>query len=136
MQRLYLSADYPEQFIYEYIPQVFIELVRKQLIKNKNSKMDKYLKKNYQLSILDINNYLDMLRVDKCKLGYIIHADIPYKTAQGYYVREIFHIISYGNLDIKGLHIIDGALDYIKCNINTLYRLYKFNYSRFNSRKS
>ena len=135
MQRVYLSLEYPDQFIYEYIPKVFTDIVIYQLKQNEKSAMHTYIKEHYNLNFSDINKYLDKLRIDRYAFGYVIHCDISDKTANGYYLREIFHVISYGNLEIKGLHIIDGALDYIRKNANVLYRLYLFNCSRFNNRK-
>ena len=91
--------------------------------------MNKYLVDNYQLGISDIISLLKTMRVDEYESFYIIHFDVDdfIKTKKtNIRVRELLHLVSYGNLKVKGLHVIDGTFDYIAGNIAGLYRLFIF----------
>ena len=126
MERLIISKNYPKKFVYTYIPRVFKQLAYKKLVIHKKSKMNKYLVDNYQLGIADIYPLLNKIRIAEYKSFYIMHYDIDdrLKNKNRNHVREIFHVLCYGNLEVRGLHVIDGAFDYIAGNITSLYNLY------------
>lgn len=126
MERLILPKTYPKNFIYNYIPKIVKKLAIKRLSLYSQSRMSRYLSTNYRISIGDIIKLLDKIRIDEYKNFYILHYDIidTFPQNSKIKIREVFHLVSYGNRDVKGTHAIDSTFDYIAGNIHSIYSMY------------
>lgn len=130
MQRLIISNKYPEDFVYNYLPELFKQLAAKKILLYRKSSINSYLEKNYNIKITDLIKYLNYIKINSYKNMYIIHMDVDEKLQDGTLVRELFHLISYGNREVRGCHIIDNSFDFIGGNLKYIYRLYTFNKTR------
>lgn len=123
MQRLIIPDSYPEKFIYKYLPDIFYQVAARRLYLHRKSRMNSYIKKNYDLEITDIVNLLKLIKIDKYEHTYVMHFDIDDKVGD-IRIRELLHLISYGNREVQGLHVVDNTFDYIATNIGNIYRIF------------
>lgn len=127
MQRLIISSKYSEDFVYRYLPDLLKQYIKEQLLLNKKSETIKYITKHYAISLEELLCFINYIRVSKFKNIYILDYDVVAKYKSKIPVRSILHILTYGNIEVKGLHIIDKAIEFVAGNLNHIYRGYTFN---------
>jgi len=124
---IYLKDIVSENFI-RIIPQFIIKRAFEQIEDKKYVAMQEYLKDNYKLSIEDVISQLATkgFSYSKVKDLYIIRVNDNIKeTKSQEKLSTLIRLIDYGNLDIRGVHLIDSTLNYIKSNILNIYRIYQ-----------
>ena len=127
MQQLSIPLDYPNHFVYQYLPKVITNMLYNKIARYKDSKMNSYLSDNYDMQIVELLPILCDIKIEKYRYGYIMQINTNRsKINSKYSVAEILHLIDYGNIEVKGLHIINNIFEYIRNNLNMLYRLYMF----------
>lgn len=127
MQRLIISSKYSEDFVYRYLPALLKQYIKEQILRNQKSDAIKYINKHYAISLEELLCFIDYIRVSKFKNIYILDYDVNVKHKSKIPVRSILHILTYGNIEVKGLHIIDRAIEFVANNLNHIYRGYTFN---------
>lgn len=127
MQQLSIPLDYPNAFVYQYLPKIITNMFYNKIAQHKESKMNSYLSDNYDMQIVELLPILCDIKVEKYRYAYIMQINMnKSKINSKYSVAEILHLIDYGNIEVKGLHIINNIFEYIRNNLNMLYRLYMF----------
>ena len=128
MERLIINKGYPKKFVYSFLPRVIKQIATQKIYSRNKSDMNKYLVDQYQLSICELIPVLNNLKIDEYEGFYILHYDVEgnirNKNKKSIRIKEVLHLLSYGNLSIRGLHIIDSTFDYVAGNIRHLYRLF------------
>ena len=128
MERLVLSKKYPRNFIYSFLPKALNQINTRKINNYKKSDMNKYLSDNYQISICDLIPILKNIRIHEYRsffiLDYDIDGTITNTENKKIHIREVLHLISYGNISTRGLHIIDGTFNYVAENIQYFYHLF------------
>lgn len=105
---------------------VFQKLIKEDLNKYKSNKIFEYISTNYNISLNDIYNVITKIKFSKSKCNSLnyIYLDSNIKIKDNVYLDTIIDLIDYGTISIKGLHIFDKNIDYIKSNINSLRQIY------------
>lgn len=128
-----VSTYQDERFAREIIPRLIRLQVKDNLNKCMQSKEDlkikSYIRTKYDEEFGQIIETLlhnkDAFIINKNGKQYIIeiNPNIVVKT-NGLSLESLIRMIDYGNLDVKGLHIVDSAMKYVQLMINDVYRLY------------
>ena len=129
---IFLKDIVDEEFIL-LIPQFIIKRVREKLNKNKYQAMQEYLQENYDVSIDDIITQLAIkgFSYSKVKDLLIVRIDDNIKEEKSQEKLSMFvRLINYGNLQIRGTHLIEDTINYIKSNILNIYRFYQMRKGR------
>ena len=124
---IYLKDIISENFI-KIIPQFIIRRVLEQISKNNYVAMQEYLKENYKVSIEDVVRELALkgFSYSKVKDLYIVRLNDNIKEEKSQEkLSTLIRLIDYGNLEIKGVHLINNSIEYIKDNILNIYRIYQ-----------
>lgn len=126
-----ISKYKDENFAKVTIPQLIINTINDTLyvvIKNEEHlAMSEYLKDNYDIDFEEVFKEitLDKFLVTKINGQYMIQLDARIKLhLKGHTLVYILNLIDEGNLDVKGLHIVDKAFKYVKSNLEDIYRLH------------
>lgn len=126
-----ISKYKDENFAKVTIPQLIINTINDTLyvvIKNEEHlAMSDYLKDNYDIDFEEVFKEvtLDKFLVTKINGQYMVQLDPRIKLhLKGYTLVYILTLIDGGNLDVKGLHIVDKAFKYVKSNLEDIYRLH------------
>ena len=122
---IYFRDILDEEFISKFIPQIIISKALWLSKRMNTQKMNEYLKSQFNLSIEEIlkqlkfstNHYNDTysLRVD----------NNAYEEKSQEKLISLIKLIDYGNLDVRGLNIINLAIAYVSKNIKGLYKYYQ-----------
>lgn len=126
MKRLILQDKYPNSFAYTYIPKLIKNLVAKDLIKYKNTALDRYIINTYNISISQLILRLSDVKVYKLGTYLVYSFDNHLKINNTTQLQEVLHFINFGNREMRGLHVIDNAFDYITARIGRIYQFYVF----------
>ena len=124
---IYLKDIVNENFV-RIIPQFIIRRVLEQIDKNHYIAMQEYLKENYKVSIEDVIKELALrgFSYSKVKDLYIVRLNDNIKEEKSQQkLSTLIRLIDYGNLEIKGVHLINNSIEYIKDNILNIYRIYQ-----------
>ena len=124
---IYLKDIVNENFV-RIIPQFIIRRVLEQIDKNHYIAMQEYLKENYKVSIEDVIKELALrgFSYSKVKDLYIVRLNDNIKEEKSQQkLSTLVRLIDYGNLEIKGVHLINNSIEYIKDNILNIYRIYQ-----------
>lgn len=122
---IYFKDILDENFIKGFVPQIIISRVLL-LAKKKNTlQMNEYLKKTFNLNIeevikqirFSVNHYNDVYSL-------AINSNIfEEKTKEK--VISLVKLIDYGNLEVKGLNIVNSSMYYVNNNLKSLYTYYQ-----------
>lgn len=129
MQRIIISKEYPEEFVRKYLPALFFNIAKRETLQYQQSRMNDYLNKTYKISIVDVIPYLKKVRVDAYRDNYILYLDSEQLASEDAKIREILHVVNNGNIEVRGLNIIDKSLDYLIRNMARIYQLYCFTHT-------
>ena len=124
---IYLKDIVNENFV-RIIPKFIIKRVLDLINKNNYVAMQDYLKENYKLSIEDIIKELAIkgFSYSKVKDLYVVRINDNIKEEKSQEkLSTLIRLIDYGNLDIRGVNLINTTLNYIKDNILNIYRVYQ-----------
>ena len=111
MQRIIISKEYPEEFVRKYLPALFFNIAKRETLQYQQSRMNDYLNKTYKISIVDVVPYLKKVRVDAYRDTYILYLDSEQLASEDAKIREILHVVNNGNIEVRGLNIIDKSLE-------------------------
>lgn len=117
--KIYISQNFPEDFVYHYIPKVLIKFFLQKMKPNVKT-IDEFLLSNYKINHIQLINLISKSIVIR-KYGnlYII-------TIGNDYVSEIMRVIDYGNSNIKGLNIFNYCSKRVQDKVMSLYTKYQF----------
>ena len=122
---IYFRDILDENFIKEFVPQI-IRSKAFSLAKKRNvSQMNEYLKKNFDLTIDEV---IEQIRFSFNHYGNIYSLAINnniYEEKTNEKVISLVKLIDYGNLEVKGLNIINSSMYYVNNNLKGLYRYYQ-----------
>ena len=128
-----VSTYQDERFAREIIPKLIRLKINNNLNKcvqsKKDIKMRGYIGTRYGEEFDQIMKTLtcneNAFIINKNGKQYIveINPNIIVKSS-GLSLEFLVRMIDYGNLDVKGLHIVDSAMKYVQLMIDDIYRLY------------
>lgn len=124
---IYLKDIANENFI-RIIPQFIIRRVFDLINKNKYVAMQEYLKEHYKISIEDIVEQLALkgFSYNKVKDLYIIRINDNIEESKSKEkLSTLIRLVDYGNLDIRGIHLINSSIEFIKDNLLNIYRMFQ-----------
>ena len=86
--------------------------------------MDEYLLKQFKTSIEKVLENLDkIILIYKTGTLYTIELDSSVTNTHHISIYGLIQLIDFGNIDVKGLHIVDKAFNYIQNNLQMIYNL-------------
>lgn len=127
---IFVSDVISEEFI-KTLPFFIVQIIDENIKNNKKrkyNKMNKYLQDNFKLSIDTVVDTLlkKGFNFNKVKHTYTITINYAIREPMtGLKIDSLVRLIDFGNTEIKGIHLIDTAIDYISNNILNIYRLYQ-----------
>ena len=124
---IYLKDIVNENFI-RIIPQFIIRRVVDLISTNKYVAMQEYLKEHYKLSLEEIIEQLATrgFSYNKVKDLYIIRInDNIEETKSKEKLSTLIRLVDYGNLEVRGIHLINSSIEYIKSNLLNIYRMFQ-----------
>ena len=126
-----ISTFKDEIFASRVIPQLVINAINDTLyvtIRNKEHKaMKDYLEKEYEIDFEEIyeSMTLDSFISTKTNGRYFIEINSFERVSNtNVNLKYILNFIDNGNLDVKGLHIVDKSMRYIQENLENIYQVY------------
>lgn len=120
---IYIDDVFEESFI-KYLPAVIISRAKHLARGYRAKKMNEYLLENYQVTIQDILKQIEFL-VNKRGNQWTVSVDNNiYETKTNLKLISLIKLIDYGNVQVKGIHIVDSSLKYVMKNLKRIYRLY------------
>ena len=129
MRTLYIGGDTTGEFILSVLPKYIVSEVGKKLnavAAPRREAMDDYLGKEGLPSVAEIMSKArdSILITSKSNEALAIMVD-GNAVVDGKPLMPLVKLVEYGNMDIRGLHFINAAIDSIRRNLNDLYHLYE-----------
>lgn len=121
---MYLDENLTKEFINNFVVRALMLKIETSCIDATTTKMDKFLKDTYGIDVQTIVDNIK-IKVSKGNGHWIVGIDtnnVEKKSQEK--VISLVKLIEYGNLEIRGLHVIDDAFRYIKEHLYALYKLY------------
>ena len=121
---IYFKDILDEEFVKDFVPKIII-IRASNFIKRKNTiMMNEYLRKNFDISLEDVINQLKFsFNQYNNMYSLSINANI-YENKSHEKLISLVKLIDSGNLEVKGLNIINSSMYYVKENLKGLYALY------------
>ena len=121
---MFLDERLSEEFVENFVIRALMLKIEASLIDANTTKMDKFLEETYGINVQTI---IDNIKIKASKVNdhWSVSIDnniIEPKSQEK--VISLVKLIEYGNLEIRGLHIIDASFRYIKKHLYALYKLY------------
>lgn len=121
---MYLDEHLSKEFIENFVIKALMLKIEASVIDANTIKMDKFLEDTYGINVQTI---IDSIKIKASKVNshWSVSIDnniIEPKSQEK--VISLVKLIEYGNLEIRGLHIIDASFRYIKKHLYALYKLY------------
>lgn len=86
--------------------------------------MKKFLWNNYHLVLDDVVKVIDRYFIAH-NCGGIITIEIdPLEKINGFNLLSIVQLIDNGNMNVKGIHLVDLSMKYLQSQINLIYKVY------------
>lgn len=129
MRTLYIGGDTTGEFILSVLPKYIVSEVGKKLkavAAPRREAMDDYLEKEGLPSVAEIMSKArdSILITSKSNEALAIMVD-GNAVVGGKPLMPLVKLVEYGNMDIRGLHFINAAIDGVRRNLNALYHLYE-----------
>lgn len=129
MRTIYIGGDTTGEFILSVLPKYIVSEVGKKLnavAAPRREAMDDYLGKEGFPSVDEIMSKArdSILITSKSNEALAIMVD-GNAVVGGKPLMPLVKLVEYGNMDIRGLHFINAAIDSIRRNLNDLYHLYE-----------
>ena len=122
---IYFKDILDEEFIREFVPQV-IRSRALILAKKKNTlQMNEYLKRNFNLTIEDVIKQVRFLINHYSNVYSLAINSSIFEEKTKEKIISLVKLIDYGNLEVKGLNIINSSMYYVNNNLKSLYRYYQ-----------
>jgi hypothetical protein len=124
---LYVTDFGDDVFLKKYVPQILSIKLKEELNPRRDVSMDKYLKDNYNTSILDVIDCA-CKNIESSKRGkmYMIGvSDTAIEQKSGERVSTLIRLIDFGAGGVRGLHLFADAVESIKHNFRQVYQLYQ-----------
>lgn len=121
---IYFKDILDEEFVKDFVPKIII-IRASNFIKRKNTiMMNEYLRKNFDISLEDVINQLKF-SFNQYNNMYSLSIDANiYENKSHEKLISLVKLIDSGNLEVKGLNIINSSMYYVKENLKGLYALY------------
>ena len=121
---IYFKDILDEEFVKDFVPKIII-IRASNFIKRKNTiMMNEYLRKKFDISLEDVINQLKFsFNQYNNMYSLSINANI-YENKSHEKLISLVKLIDSGNLEVKGLNIINSSMYYVKENLKGLYALY------------
>ena len=129
MRTLYIGGDTTGEFILSVLPKYIVSEVGKKLnavAAPRREAMDDYLGKEGLPNVAEIMSKArdSILITSKSNEALAIMVD-GNAVVGGKPLMPLVKLVEYGNMDIRGLHFINAAIDGVRRNLNALYHLYE-----------
>ena len=129
MRTLYIGGDTTGEFILSVLPKYIVSEVGKKLkavSAPRRDARDDYLGKEGLPSVVEIMSKArdSILITSKSNEALAIMVD-GNAVVGGKPLMPLVKLVEYGNMDIRGLHFINAAIDGVRRNLNDLYHLYE-----------
>lgn len=121
---IYFRDILDEEFISKFVPQIIVSRALLLASSKTTHQMNEYLKKNFKLPINDILKQLKF-STNRVNDTYLLIIDENvFEKSSNIRLISLIKLIDYGNLEVKGLNIINKSIDYVINNIKGLYQYY------------
>ena len=129
MRTIYIGGDTTGEFILSVLPKYIVSEVGKKLnavAATRREAMDDYLGQEGLPSVEEIMSKArdSILITSKSNEALAIMVD-GNAVVGGKPLMPLVKLVEYGNMDIRGLHFINAAIDGVRRNLNDLYHLYE-----------
>lgn len=122
---IYFRDILDKEFISKFVPQVIISRALILAKKRNTQQMNEYLKKTFKLSIEEIINQIEFsINETNDRYSLSINSNI-YENKTHERLISLVKLVDYGNLEIKGLNIVNTSMYYVNNNLVGLYRYYQ-----------
>ncbi len=122
---IYFRDILDKEFISKFVPQVIISRALILAKKRNTQQMNEYLKKTFKLSIEEIINQIEFsINETNDRYSLSINSNI-YENKTNERLISLVKLVDYGNLEIKGLNIVNTSMYYVNNNLVGLYRYYQ-----------
>lgn len=122
---IYLKDIYDDNFVKVYLPILTVMLIKYYASMKNLKPINDYLKKNYQITVDDV---LDSIKLSFNKCNNVCSLSIDNNIIEPKSQEKVIalvKLIEYGNLDVKGLHVVDSTFRYIQSHLKEIYTTYK-----------
>ena len=121
---MYLDENLSKEFVEDFVIKALMLKIEASVIDANTRKMNKFLEDTYGINVQTI---VDNIKIKASKVNdhwsvSIDNNNVEPKSQEK--VISLVKLIEYGNLEIRGLHVIDDAFRYIKEHLYALYKLY------------
>lgn len=121
---MYLDKEFDKDFIKNYVAPALKLKIESSLLDVSLTKMDAYLKATLNTDVASIVEQLE-IATNKSPTAWVISiSNNNFDKKSQEKIITLVKLIEYGNLEIKGLHVIEEAFKYIKEHVYALYKLY------------
>lgn len=119
------SNKLENEFIYSYLPK-FIKNISIAYVKNSlNQPILNFIKQTYKVDIIDFMNQLDKyIKIYNIDFNYTFDLD-RYSLYKNISYAMLFSLLDKGNLDNKGLNIVQYIKLFVTKNLNNIYLNYQ-----------
>ena len=121
---LYLEGQLSEKFIQDYVIKALIVKIHSFASESNLTRINEFLKDKYKIDVMTILKEMSFSINKYNNTRTVSINNNTYDEKSQEKIISLLKLIEYGNLRVKGLHIIDRAFKYIKSHINELYKLY------------
>ncbi len=121
---LYINGVFEKDFIINFLPKVINGRIKRTLRKKNLKPMNREFKLLYGINVNDV---LNSLQYSLSKSGDVYTLNINNNILEkksGAKISTLVKLLDYGNLDVKGLDIVNSSFKYIEMNFEPLYRIY------------
>lgn len=123
MKKLIIKNVYERNFLTDFLPNIVKKIFLGELNLSKYSLIFNYIEANYNIKKYKIiENIVDNIKIAKTPELVTIYIDNNIKNIS--YFDNLLNLIDYGNLDIRGTYALTKSFNYIRSNIDTIYKFF------------
>lgn len=122
---IYFKDILDEEFIHKFVPQVIRSRALLLAKKRNTTQMNEYLKKNFNITIEEVIKQIRFSINHYSNIYSLAINNNIYEEKTNEKVISLVKLIDYGNLEVKGLNIVNSSMYYINNNLKGLYRYYQ-----------
>ena len=123
---IFVKDNVDESFV-RLIPAFVISKVKSSKKNLRYRRMNNYLMENYKISLDEVISFLRAKGFSFNKVMHTYSVSINQNIVEpksGIKIIDLCKLVDYGNADIKGTGLFDGAMEYVSSNMLNIYRFY------------
>lgn len=123
---IYLPNTLEEEYVNLFPEAISTYIYEKKDSEKRSEIIDEYLKENFNIDLdTVIDNVCENLTIDEALGKYRIHVNFNRtEPITGQNINTLVNLIDYGNLEIRGINLINASFNYVQDHYTELYHLY------------